>query len=67
MLTMVTYTPKQRSIIAVAALLSTLATTSTILRFWARARTKQRLWWDDWLAMIALILSYALTADLVVG
>ena len=61
------YTDEQKGIIAVAAVLAFLSTGSTGLRFFCRKYTSVALWWDDWLVVVGLVLSYALCADLVVG
>ena len=46
---------KTHVIYTVASCMMGLAVTAIAVRFWTRLRSKTYLWWDDWLALAALV------------
>ncbi|KAL4981900.1 hypothetical protein BDW68DRAFT_195934 [Aspergillus falconensis] len=55
------------AVIAISILFPVLGTVAVLLRFYARKRTRSRLWVDDWLTVPALLLEYILAALLIWG
>lgn len=46
---------KQPLIIAVSIVLIILSTVSVVLRFFSRHMMGNKLWWDDWCAVVAMV------------
>ncbi|KAL1979426.1 hypothetical protein VTN96DRAFT_5976 [Rasamsonia emersonii] len=51
---------RQPLIVAVSIVLIVLSTVSVVLRFFSRHMMGNKLWWDDWCAVVAMLLSYSL-------